>query len=99
MGKTSENASKILDDIYGESLSLFEQSEYRQRLQNLLRKDNSNQSKFVERIASLPLSAFIKCEYTKCGKPNCDQEHGPYYYSYWKDKKTKKLRKKYLGRL
>lgn len=99
MRKTSENANKIVDDIYGESLSFFEQSEYGQRLQKLLRKDDSNQNKFVERITSLPLSAFIKCEYVSCGKPNCDQEHGPYYYGYWKDKKTKKLRKKYLGKL
>jgi hypothetical protein len=24
-------------------------------------------------------------------------KHGPYYYAYWKDPETKKLKKKYIG--
>ena len=27
----------------------------------------------------------------------CEQKHGPYYYAYWKDPESKKLKKKYIG--
>ncbi len=27
----------------------------------------------------------------------CEQKHGPYYYAYWKDTESKKLKKKYIG--
>ena len=40
-----------------------------------------------------------KKENIKCKKSNCyHKEHGPYYYAYWKDPITKKLKKKYIGR-
>ena len=26
------------------------------------------------------------------------EKHGPYYYAYWKDPETKRLKKKYIGR-
>lgn len=48
---------------------------------------------------SIPENATIREEYVKCKKPNCRRkQHGPYYYAYWKDTETKKLRKKYIGR-
>ncbi|MDR4490241.1 MAG: hypothetical protein R2685_04990 [Candidatus Nitrosocosmicus sp.] len=62
-------------------------------------KKGNDENDFIQNVSSLPSKSFIKCEYVKCGKPNCDQEHGPYYFGYWKDKETKKLRKKYLGKL
>jgi hypothetical protein len=27
----------------------------------------------------------------------CEVKHGPYYYAYWKDPQSKKLKKKYIG--
>jgi hypothetical protein len=27
----------------------------------------------------------------------CEHKHGPYYYGYWKDAESKKLKKKYIG--
>jgi hypothetical protein len=27
----------------------------------------------------------------------CELRHGPYYYAYWKDPESKKLKKKYIG--
>jgi len=27
----------------------------------------------------------------------CELKHGPYYYAYWKDPESKKLKKKYIG--
>lgn len=92
-------AGKIIDDIYGVSLSYFEKSNYGQQIRKLMRKSESDYDKFIQNMVSLPVNAFIKKEYTKCGQSNCDEDHGPYYYGYWKDKETKKLRKKYLGKI
>lgn len=66
----------------------------RQNISKLLRKKENSDHDFIQKISSLPTKAFIKCEYVKCGKANCDQEHGPYYNGYWKDDKTKKTKKK-----
>jgi hypothetical protein len=51
------------------------------------------------RSRAIPKKATIRKEYVKCKRPNCDQEqHGPYYYAYWKDPETKKLKNRYIGR-
>jgi hypothetical protein len=51
------------------------------------------------RSRSVPKNATIKKEFVKCKKPNCYRQlHGPYYYAYWKDHETKRLRKRYIGR-
>jgi len=39
----------------------------------------------------------IRKEYINCGKEICQHKHGPYYYAYWKDPESKKLKKKYIG--
>jgi hypothetical protein len=53
---------------------------------------------YQSRSKSIPRNATIKKEYVECKKPNCYQEqHGPYYYAYWKDPETKKLKKRYIG--
>jgi hypothetical protein len=44
----------------------------------------------------IPLNATIRQEYVKCGKPDCENLHGPYLYAYWKH--DKKLKKRYLGK-
>lgn len=51
----------------------------------------------ANRVKSIPENATIKKEYIKCGKQICEQKHGPYYYAYWKDPESKKLKKKYIG--
>lgn len=46
------------------------------------------------RSKSIPQNATIRREFVRCKKPNCNRrQHGPYYYAYWKDPKTKKLNK------
>jgi len=35
-------------------------------------------------------------EYVKCGNPDCENQHGPYLYAYWKQ--DKKLKKRYVGK-
>jgi hypothetical protein len=44
----------------------------------------------------IPLNATIRQEYVKCGNPDCQNLHGPYFYAYWKH--DKKLKKRYVGR-
>ena len=42
----------------------------------------------------IPLNATIRQEYVKCGNPDCQKSHGPYFYAYWKE--DKKLNKRYV---
>jgi hypothetical protein len=59
---------------------------------------NSSQTLAISRLKSIPQNATIRTEHIKCGKDGCNHEtHGPYYYLYWKDAKTKKLKKKYIS--
>jgi hypothetical protein len=80
-------------------------------IQKLLAKANKTTeraTKFINKIKSRQLAcdiraksilgnATIRKEYIKCGKEICEQKHGPYYYAYWKDPESKKLKKKYIG--
>ena len=69
------------------------------KLKNFQKKVDSRKASCWSRSRSIPENATIRKEYVKCKKPNCRRkQHGPYYYAYWKDSKTKKLRKKYIGR-
>jgi hypothetical protein len=62
-----------------------------------INKIKSRQLAYANRAKSIPENATIRKEYIKCGKEICEQKHGPYYYAYWKDPESKKLKKKYIG--
>ena len=62
-----------------------------------INKIKSRQLACANRAKSIPENATIRKEYIKCGKEVCEQKHGPYYYAYWKDPESKKLKKKYIG--
>src|SRR5215831_14175259 len=47
-------------------------------------------------MTEIPLNATIRQEYVKCGNPDCQILHGPYFYAYWKE--DKKLNKRYIGK-
>lgn len=69
------------------------------KMKSFQKKVDSRKASCWSRSRSIPENATIRKEYVKCKKPNCRRkQHGPYYYAYWKDSKTKKLRKKYIGR-
>jgi hypothetical protein len=69
------------------------------RVQTLDNKERSKRLACQTRPKSIPKNATIRKEFVKCKKPDCCYErHGPYYYAYWKDPETKKLKKKYIGR-
>jgi hypothetical protein len=66
--------------------------------QALDNKEKSIKLACQSRSRSVPKNATIRKEFVKCKKPNCyRKQHGPYYYAYWKDHETKRLRKKYIG--
>jgi hypothetical protein len=68
------------------------------RAQALDNKEKSIKLACQSRSKLIPKNATIKEEFVKCKKPNCyRQQHGPYYYAYWKDPDTKKLKKRYIG--
>ena len=46
----------------------------------------------------IPMGATVREEFVSCCKSYCNLKHGPYYYAYWRDKKSRKLNKKYLGK-
>ena len=47
-------------------------------------------------MLEIPPNGTIRQEYVKCGNPDCQNQHGPYLYAYWKH--GKKLNKKYVGK-
>jgi hypothetical protein len=68
-----------------------------ERATKFLNKIKSRQLACANRAKSIPENATIRKEYIKCGKQMCKLKHGPYYYAYWKDPESKKLKKKYIG--
>ena len=68
------------------------------RAQALDNKEKSIKLACQSRSKLIPKNATIREEFVKCKKPNCyRQQHGPYYYAYWKDPETKRLKKRYIG--
>jgi hypothetical protein len=67
-----------------------------ERATKFINKIKSRQLACVSRAKSIPENATIRKEYIKCGKEFCELKHGPYYYAYWKNPESKKL-KKYIG--
>ena len=68
------------------------------RYEALNRKYESKKEAYQSRSKLIPKNATIRKEFVKCKKPNCYRQlHGPYYYAYWKDPDTEKLKKRYIG--
>jgi hypothetical protein len=44
----------------------------------------------------IPQNATIRQEFIRCGNPECQKSHGPYFYAYWKE--DKELNKRYVGK-
>jgi hypothetical protein len=66
--------------------------------QALDNKEKSIKLACQSRSKTVPKNATIRMEFVKCKRPNCyRQQHGPYYYAYWKDPETRRLKKKYIG--
>jgi hypothetical protein len=84
----------IFDDTVWQKDELEELEEMKFRIEQFDKPLNEP----LQRYDEVPKNANISEEFIKCGKENCnDCPHGPYYYAYWKDTATKKLKKKYIG--
>lgn len=68
-----------------------------ERAARFINKIKSRRLACANRAKSIPENATIRKEYISCGKQICELKHGPYYYAYWKDHESKKLKKKYIG--
>ena len=69
-----------------------------EKTKTLIAQFENQMNKPLQKYDGIPKNANIREEFVKCGKENCnDCPHGPYYYAYWRDVNTKKLKKKYLG--
>ena len=98
----------FLESSYGEPLINWDKStpiwkllkqcrKTAERGEKLLKKFDERRESSINNLKSVPEKATIKKEYVKCGKALCHRTHGPYYYAYWKDPESKKLKKKYIG--
>jgi|GEM_PF-713312 len=93
-----EEFSKLADHklsvkkMYEKAGLIIKQSE------GLVAKMNSKREITNKNSKAIPKNATIREEYVRCGKDLCLKcVHGPYYYAYWRDK-SRKLKKKYIGR-
>lgn len=69
-----------------------------EKIKSLITKFENQMNQPPQRYDGVPKNANIREEFIKCGKEKCiGCPHGPYYYAYWRDVTTKKLRKKYIG--
>jgi hypothetical protein len=102
----TKKADKLIGQQFPKRKQVLEDEEkQKEELNNVMNKAQFNINKFQEMEtrqskidSTLPSNHTIRKEFVKCGKEFCLQcPHGPYYYAYWKDSTTKKLKKKYLG--
>jgi len=104
----TKKADKLISQQFPKRKQVLEDEEkQKEELNSVMDRAQSNINKFKElqtrreRVDStLPSKHTIREEFIKCGKEFCLQcPHGPYYYAYWKDSTTKKLKKKYVGNI
>ena len=102
----TKKADKLIGQQFPKLIQVLEDEEkQKEELNSVMNRVQVDINKFKEietrrsQIDStLPSNHTIREEFVKCGKEFCLQcPHGPYFYAYWKDSTTKKLKKKYLG--
>ena len=56
-------------------------------------------------VSSIPegVRANYQLQFRRCGRPNCrtcstGPGHGPYWYAFWRDPESKRLRSTYVGK-
>ncbi|MGD9673686.1 MAG: hypothetical protein AB7U98_09435 [Candidatus Nitrosocosmicus sp.] len=95
IGQQFPKRKQVLED---EERQKEELNIFMNRVQSDINKFKEIETRRARVDSTLPSNHKIREEYVKCGKEFCLQcPHGPYYYAYWKDSTTKKLKKKYLG--
>lgn len=101
-----ERADKLVAEQLSDRKDIFHDTVKQQvelAKSNEMTKAMLNQSeeifdKPIQIYNSIPKKSTVKEEFVKCGKEICNVcPHGPYYYAYWRDNTSRKLKKKYLG--
>lgn len=95
-----ENMPKLerfyIDQKYKEELEEY-------NLEKLYHRENSelvnirNLERLVKQKIGIPANAIIKYEKVKCSK-TCIHDTHKYFYAYYQDSLSKKLKKKYIGK-
>jgi hypothetical protein len=85
-GRRTKSLRKVIEDA---NKTLAKSNKF-------LNKIKSRNLACNNRAKSISVNATIRKEYVNCGKEICEHKHGPYYYVYWKDLKSKNS-KKYIG--
>ncbi len=102
----TKKADKLIGQQFPKRKQILEDEEkQKEELDRVMNEAQSSINKFKEIEtrqshidSTIPPNHTIREEFVKCGKEFCLQcPHGPYYYAYWRDFKTKKLKKKYVG--
>jgi hypothetical protein len=105
-GEHTKKADNLIGQQFPKRKQVLEDEEkQKEELDIVMNRAQSNINKFqametrrAHIDSTLPANHPIREEFVKCGKEFCLQcPHGPYYYAYWKDSATKKLKKKYIG--
>jgi hypothetical protein len=87
------------EDIFNDTSRQIEELEELEEIKSRIDQFEKPLNESLQRYEEVPKNAKTREEFIKCGKEKCnDCPHGPYYYAYWKDTTTKKLKKKYIGR-
>jgi len=102
----TKKADKLIGQQFPKRKQVLEDEEkQKEELNSVMNRVQVDINKFKEietrrsQIDStLPSNHTIREEFVKCGKEfGLQCPHGPYFYAYWKDSTTQKLKKKYLG--
>ncbi len=85
-------------DIFHDPHIQKAETEELEKTKTMIAQFENQMNEPLQRYDVVPKNANIREEFIRCGKESCnDCPHGPYYYAYWKDSTTKKLKKKYIG--
>lgn len=85
-------------DIFHDPQIQKAEAEELEKTKTMIAQFENQMDEPLQRYDGISKNANIREEFVKCSKESCnDCPHGPYYYAYWRDSTTKKLKKKYIG--
>ncbi len=85
------------EDVFHDAEQQKAELEECEKTKSMIAKFENQMNEPLKKFEFVPKNSNIRKEFVKCGKENCfNCPHGPYYYAYWRDVSSKKLKKKYL---
>ncbi len=84
------------DIFHAVEIQKAELEDFNEKTNTMIAQFENQMNQPLQRYDKVPKNSSIGAEFVKCGKESCnDCPHGPYYYVYWRDNNSKKLKKKY----